>query len=264
MQTFKNKWIWITGASSGLGEALAYAFANEGANLILSSRKQEELERVKSNCNEQSQVIIQVLDMMKHDQFHSVTKQVLAQTGSIDLLINNAGISQRGLVKDTPLEVDKQIMNINYFGAIGLTKAVLPSMLEQKSGHIIAMSSVVGYVGTPNRSTYAASKHALHGFYDSLRAETVDHGIKISLILPGYIRTNISFNAVTADGSPQNKMDDKQANGLLPEVFAKKALRGIKRGKHEILIGRTELMGIYLKRFFPKLLARIISRIKVT
>lgn len=260
---FKDKWVWITGASAGLGEALAYAFADEGANLILSSRKQEELERVKSNCNTESQVIVQALDVTNYEMFQPITKKLLAATGGIDILINNAGISQRGLVKDTSLDVDKRIMEINYFGAVGLTKAVLPSMLERKSGHIIAMSSVVGYVGTPMRSTYAASKHALHGFYDSLRAETVDDGIKVSLILPGYIKTNISINAVTADGTPQNKMDNNQANGLLPEVFAKRALRGIKRGKHEILIGRTEMMAIYLKRFFPKLLARIVSRINV-
>lgn len=261
---FSNKWVWITGASTGLGEALAYAFAQEGANLILSSRNEAELKRVQANCNPASKVIVQVLDMAQSTVFEEVTQKVIAQTGTIDILVNNAGISQRGLAKETPLAVDRKIMEINYFGAIGLTKAVLPYFLKQQSGHIVAVSSVVGKIGSPLRSTYAASKHALHGFYDSLRAESVKDGIQVTLILPGYVKTNISINALTGDGSPQNKMDNKQEKGLSPEAFARKALRGIARGKHEIYIGRKEILGIYIKRFFPRLLANIISKVKVT
>ncbi len=261
---FNNKWVWITGASTGLGEALAYAFAQEGANLILSSRNEAALKRVQANCNPASKVIVQVLDMTQYAVFEEVTQKVIAQTGTIDVLVNNAGISQRGLAKETPLVVDRKIMEINYFGAIGLTKAVLPYFLKQQAGHFIAVSSLVGKIGSPLRSTYAASKHALHGFYDSLRAESGKDGIQVTLILPGYVRTNVSMNALTSDGSPQNKMDNKQEKALSPEVFARKALRGIKQGKHEIYIGRTEVLAIHLKRFFPRLLANIISRVKVT
>jgi short-subunit dehydrogenase len=261
---FSNKWVWITGASTGLGEALAYAFAQEGANLILSSRNEAELKRVQANCNPASKVIVQVLDMSQSTVFEEVTQKIIAQTGTIDVLVNNAGISQRSLAKETPLGIDRKIMEINYFGTIGLTKAVLPYFLKQQAGHFVAVSSLVGKIGSPLRSTYAASKHALHGFYDSLRAESVKDGIQVTLILPGYVRTNISINALTGDGSPQNKMDNKQEKGLSPEAFARKALRGIKQGKHEIYIGRREILAIYLKRFFPRLLANIISKVKVT
>lgn len=261
----KGKWVWITGASSGLGEALSYEFAKKGANLILSSRKQADLERVKENCPTGVQVLIQVLDVAKEqDQFESITENLVQRTGSIDVLINNAGISQRGLVKDTELEVDRKIMEINYFGAIALTKAVLPFMLKQGSGQFVAMSSLVGKFGSPLRSTYSASKHALHGFFDSLRAETVDQNIKVTIICPGYIHTNISKNAVTADGSKQGTTDAKTASGLTPEAFAQKAVKGIAKGKREIIVGRSETLGIYLKRFFPGIFARIISRVNVT
>lgn len=260
----KGKRIWITGASSGLGEALAYEFADRGANLILSSRKIKELERVKANCNPAVEVVVQVLDVMEHAKINTITQDLLQKHGAIDILINNAGISQRSLVQETPLAIDKRIMDINYFGAIALTKAVLPAMLAQQSGHIVAMSSLVGKIGSPLRSTYAASKHALHGFYDSLRAEVEQKGIKVTLICPGYIHTNISINAVTSDGSPQNKMDDKQANGLSPEAFARKAVNGIIREKQEFAIGKYEVAVLYIKRFFPRLVHRIVSNVKVT
>ncbi|MEL6718990.1 MAG: SDR family oxidoreductase [Bacteroidota bacterium] len=261
----QGKWVWITGASSGLGEALSYEFARNGANLIISSRKQVDLERVKANCSDKVSVIVQVLDVAtQQDQFEIITQKLVQQTGRIDILINNAGISQRGLVKNTDLAVDRKIMEINYFGAIALTKAVLPVMLQQGSGQFVAMSSLVGKFGSPLRSTYAASKHALHGFFDSLRAETVNEQIKVTLICPGYIHTNISQNAVTADGTAQGTTDAKTANGLTPEAFAKKAVRGIAKGKREIIIGRSETLGIYLKRFFPGIFARIISRVNVT
>ncbi|MEM8523650.1 MAG: SDR family oxidoreductase [Bacteroidota bacterium] len=261
----QGKWVWITGASSGLGEALSYEFANNGANLIISSRKQADLERVKENCAPGVQVIIQVLDVAKEqEQFETITQQLVEQTERIDILINNAGISQRGFVKDTQLSVDRKIMEINYFGAVALTKAVLPIMLQQGSGQFVAMSSLVGKFGSPLRSTYSASKHALHGFFDSLRAETVNDNIKVTIICPGYIHTDVSKNAITGDGSVQGTTDAKTASGLSPEVFARKAVKGIAKGKREFIVGRSETLGIYLKRFFPGVFARIISRVNVT
>jgi len=261
---FQNKWVWITGASSGIGEALAYAFADAGANLVLSSRKESELQRVKEHCNSEVSILIEPLDVLEHDKIPAVAEKVLAETGQIDILVHSAGVSQRALVEDTPLELDKRIMDINFFGTVALTKAVLPHMLEQQSGQIVPISSMVGKVGSPMRSAYAASKHALHGFFDSLRAETVEDGIKVTIVCPGYIRTDISRNALTADGTPQNKMDDKQANGMAPDVFAQKTLRAIHRQKQEFYVGGWEIMGIYIKRFFPKLFAYVLTRIKVT
>ncbi len=262
---FKGKTIWITGASSGLGEALAYAFSKEGAKLILSSRSRTKLVGVQKKCLPSAQAVhVEPLDL---EDLHSVkiaAQNVLERFPKIDILINNGGISQRSLVKNTGIEVDKRIMDINYLGTIALTKEVLPSMLMHKLGQIVVISSLVGKFGTPLRSSYAASKHALHGFFDSLRAETLNDNIKVTMICPGYIHTNISYNALVGDGSAQNTLDDAQANGMSPEKFSKKALHAIRKEKNEVYIGGKERFGVYIKRFFPKLLNKIVAKVKVT
>jgi dehydrogenase/reductase SDR family protein 7B len=259
-----GKKVWITGASSGIGEALAYAFARRGAELILSSRKKPDLERVAAQCKGAKATHIFPLDVALHETAAVTAQEVLEQVGTVDVLINNAGISQRSLVAETSLEIDKRIMDVNFFGAVMLTKAVLPAMIAQGSGHIIAMSSLTGKFGTPLRSAYAASKHALHGYYDSLRAEVHDQGLQVMLVCPGFVKTQVSVNALTADGTKQNKMDDAQENGMLPEVLAEKIIRAMQRGKMEAYFGGKEILGIYLKRFFPRLFARIIRKAKVT
>lgn len=259
-----NKWIWITGASSGIGEALSYELARKGANLILSSRKQADLERVKANCSSEVKVIVQILDVTEQANFQHITADLLEQTGGIYMLINNAGISQRGLVNETALSVDRRIMEINYFGAIALTKAILPSMLARGNGHFVAMSSLVGKFGSPKRSTYSASKHALHGFFDSLRAELVQTDIKVTIICPGYIRTSISKNALTSDGTQQGTMDTKTDQGLSPDELARRAVRALEQQKREVVIGGKERFGVYLKRFVPSVFAKVIAKVNVT
>jgi dehydrogenase/reductase SDR family member 7B len=263
---FQNKRVWITGASSGIGEALAYAFAKEGANLILSSRNQSELYRVRANCNPNAKEILVVpMDVGNHDEVFATAEKVLKEVGKIDILINNAGISQRGLAKDTHFDIDKRIMNIDYFGTVALTKAVLPSMLLHKLGHIVVVTSVVGHMGTPGRSTYSAAKHALHGYFDALRAEIWRDNVQVLLVVPGFIKTKISFNAVTEDGTPQNKMDDGQENGIMPDVLAEKVLKAILNNKEEIHIaGLKETSAMLMKRFFPSILSKIIRKAKTT
>jgi dehydrogenase/reductase SDR family member 7B len=174
---YNNKKVWITGASSGIGEAIAYAFAQEGAHLILSGRNVAELERVKKNCTQAAAVDIVQMDIAKHDDVFKITEGVLAKVGHIDVLVNNAGISQRSLAKDTDFSVDVQLINVDLLGTIALTKAVLPSMLARKSGHFIVITSLMGKFGAPLRSGYAAAKHGLHGFFDTLRAEVYDDNI---------------------------------------------------------------------------------------
>lgn len=259
----KNKRIWITGASSGIGEALTYHLSEKGAQLIISSRKIEDLKRVQKGCAHPDQVKIVTLDLQDHARLDQIASNVLAQA-PVDILINNGGISQRSIASETPLELDKKIMDINFFGTIALTKAVLPTMLERKSGQIVVVSSLVGKFGSPLRSGYAGSKHALHGFFDSLRAEVHKDNISVTILCPGYVRTDISMNALTKSGSPQNKMDDKTAAGLTPEQFARKATRAIVKNKNEDYIGKSEILGIYVKRLFPGLFARIIRKVKVT
>lgn len=261
----KNKVVWITGASSGIGEALAYQFDNEGAKLVLSARREKELQRVKANCkNNAEDILILPLDLTEHGQMDEKVKRVINKFGRIDILINNGGISQRALVKDTRLEVDKQIMNINYFGTIALTKAVLPYMIRQKSGHFAVMSSVTGKIGVPLRSAYAASKHALFGFFDTLRAENFTRNIHVTMICPGFVRTQVSVNALTGDGTPQNAMDDATNKGMKPAELSKKICKAIKQKKKEVYFGGKEIMGIYLRRYFPNLFFSIIRKQKVT
>ena len=260
--SYKNKVVWITGASSGIGEALVYAFDKREAKIIISARRENELERVKNNCKNKGNIKIIQLDLEKHDLIEEKVKVAYTFFDNIDYLINNGGLTQRSLVKDTPLSIDKRLMNINFFGPISLTKAILPKMIERKQGHIIVTSSVTGKIGTSMRSAYAASKHALHGFFDSLRAEIWQDGVYITLVCPGYILTNISLNAVKADGTPYNSMDENTAKGMKPEVLAEKIIKAVSKKREEIYPGGFEMFGIFLKKFFPRILSKILKNKK--
>ncbi len=260
---FKNKRVWITGASSGIGEAIAYAFAAQGASLILSARNESELLRVKAGCAA-VEIMVVKLDIGDHDAVFNTIKTVMDKVGKVDILINNAGVSQRDLAMNTHFKVDKQLMDVNYLGTVAMTKAILPSMILHKLGHIVTITSATGKFGSPLRSSYAASKHALHGFFDSIRAELTNDNINITLVCPGFIRTNISINALTADGRKQGTMDEATNNGIDPNVLANKILRAIQRNKQEIHVGGfKEMLAIQMKRFFPTVFARILAKAKV-
>jgi short-subunit dehydrogenase len=261
---FKEKVVWITGASSGIGEALAYAFSQEGAFVAISARNQDALEKVRNACAYPDNVMMAPLDVADFDRIPDVAAKIIERFGYVNILVNNAGISQRSLVRDTDISVDQKVMNVNFMGTVAVTKAVLPAMLHQHSGQIVVISSVMGKIGTPLRSAYAASKHALHGFFECLRAEVADEGIGICIICPGYVDTNVTINALTGDGSPNRVKTESTANGLSPAEFAHKALKAIAAGKGEALIGGKELLTIYIQRFFPGLLRWIIKRVNVT
>ena len=265
MTTFKDKVVWITGASSGIGEALAYESAKTGAKLILSARRENELERVKKNCKlPEKDVLVLPLDLAQHDQMKAKVDKVMNHFGRIDILINNGGISQRSLAIDTDFSVYKKLVDVDYLGTVALSKAVLPIFLKQKSGHFGVITSLMGKFSSPLRSGYCGAKHALHGFFDALRMEHDDDNIKVTLLCPGYIHTNISINAVTADGSAQNTMDAATGAGMSPEKCAKKIISAIKSNKMEVLIGGKETLAVYIKRFFPKLLHNIVKKAAVT
>ncbi len=253
---------WVTGASSGIGAALARALSARGSRLLLSARRADALEAVRQSCTHPDAHRIVPLDLADTAAVTATAAQVLHDHGPVDLLINNGGISQRALAQDTDLAVDQRIMAVNYFGTIALTKALLPSMLERGQGHIVAVSSVAGKVGPPFRTAYAASKHALHGFFDALRAEVHDAGLHVTIVCPGFIRTDISKNALTGDGTPHQVMDDNQDQGLSPEACAEAICTAIEREKAEVLIGGKETLGVYLKRFAPGLLNRILRNRK--
>ena len=260
---FKGKVVWITGASSGIGEALVYEFSLRGARLIISSNDLPGLERVKSSCGNQSDMVNCIpFDLSDIKGIEKLIQQQINTFGKIDYLINIGGISQRSRIEETPLWLDRKIFEINFFGTIGFTKAVLPYMIRQKSGHILATSSISGRFGFPLRSAYSASKQALHGFFETLYLENKSNNIKVSVIIPGRVRTQISMHALDSRGKEHGKMDEGQANGLTPETAAKIIIRGIIRDKREILVGRGELALLYIRRICPWLFFRIADKVK--
>jgi dehydrogenase/reductase SDR family member 7B len=263
MSIFTNKIVWITGASSGIGEALVYAFAREGAKIVLSARRKEELERVRKEAKltEENSFIIP-LDLSNTIAVDDLTKQVIAKFNRIDILINNGGISQRATAAETSIEIDRQIMEVNFFGQIALTKSVLPYMLSQKSGQVVVMSSIAGKFGFYLRSAYSASKHALQGFFESFRLETESQGIRTLIVAPGKIKTSISLNAVKGDGSSHNSMDKATEDGMPADECAQIILNAIRDNKEEILIGGKEIKAVWLKRIFPGWFGKVIRKQK--
>jgi dehydrogenase/reductase SDR family member 7B len=255
--------VWITGASSGIGEAAAKKFSKEGYALILSSRNVSELERVKESCAFPQDVRLLPLDLSETSSLPEKAATAIALFGGLDLLLHNGGISQRSLIKETQLEVDRRLMEVNYFGTVALTKAVLPYFIQNKKGHFGVVTSLVGKFGSPYRSSYAGAKHALHGFFDTLRAEHYQDNIAVTLICPGFIHTQVSVNAVTGDGSPLGEMDQAQAQGMSAEACADQLFRALLRKKEEVYIGGKETWAVYLKRFFPGIFSRILRKANV-
>ena len=257
---FSNAVVWITGASSGIGEAIVIELSQHAnTKLILSARREEELHRVATQTGlPASDVLVLPIDMTDIDSLATHVETVRQRFGRIDYVFQNAGITQRSAVTDTDFSVYRRIMEVNFFGVVALSKAVLPLMLAQGNGHFVVTSSVAGKLGTKQRSGYCASKHALHGFFDALRAETYAAGLRVTLVCPGYVRTAISLNALGAKGQAHGKIDENQEKGMAPDEFAKRLLRAVSQQREEVYIGGPETYGIYLKRFLPGLLSRIL------
>lgn len=257
---------WITGASSGIGEALAVACARQGRQVVLSARRQDELERVRRRCIEagagDDQILVLPLDITDHAAMAPAVERALSRFGAIGVLINNAGIGQRSLFVDTDIDVYRRLFEVDLMGQIAMTKAVLPVMLDQGRGHIAVVASIAGKIGVSYRTGYCAAKHAVIGFFDSLRAELDGSGIQVSTILPGFVRTNISVAALTADGSAFGVTDRNIARGMDPDDCARIILRGLARGKAEIPVaGGPERHTLWLKRFFPAFVRWLAPRV---
>lgn len=264
MKSFSGKVVWITGASSGIGKELAIQLANLNANIILSARNSEQLEEIKKSLKSPEKHLVLPLDLSNQENFGELTKKVLSQFGKIDYLFNSGGVSQRSEASETDLEVDRKIMEVNFFGNIALTKAVLPQMQKQQSGHIVVTSSIAGKFGFYLRSAYSASKHALHGFYESVLLEEAKNNIAVTIVCPGKINTPISTNAMTKDGSAHGEMDHNQATGMSVEQCVSEMLVAVQKEKKEVLIGNKEIKAVTLKRFFPKLFWKVIRKQKAT
>ena len=257
--------IWITGASSGIGRALALACHRDGARVILSARRVEALEEVRRACGSAGErVALLPLDLCQPDDLAAKAEAALRQHGAIDVLIHSAGLSQRALVQETDLRVDRTLMEVNFFGPVALTKAVLPAMLARRAGHIVVVSSLLGKFGMRARSGYAASKHALHGYFESLRAEVHQAGIAITLVCPGYVDTDLPLRALTGDGRPHGRRDATHTRGMSAAECAARILEGVRRRRDEVVIGGREAYAVSFKRFFPRLFARAMRSYRPT
>ena len=255
--------IWITGASSGIGAELAKQYAKEGALLILSARREKALQEVKNSCEHQENITVLPLDLKNFSSMAQYVEKALAVYGSIDLLINNGGVSQRSLIADTKMEVYQELMDVNYIGTVALTKALLPYFIERKKGHFAVVTSVMGKFGSPYRSGYCGAKHALHGFFDVLRMEHEKDNVDVTLICPGFVQTNVTINALTGTGERLNHDDPGTQNGLEVAFFCRKMIRAIRNKKWEVSFGKKEKLGIFVKRFSQKLLHAIVMRSNV-
>lgn len=265
-QYFKNRIVWITGASSGIGKEIAIALSSiEGIALILSARRIEKLTEV-ANESEQNGARCKVfpLDLENTAILEEKTNEAIQLFGTIDVVVHNGGISQRSLAYETPIENDRKIMEIDYFSSIIITKTVLPHMMKNGFGHIVVTSSISGCFGFPQRSAYCAAKHAIYGYYEALDIEMRSKNIAVTIVSPGRINTPISLSALTKDGKPHGEMDPGQAKGLAADICAKRIVKGVAKKKHEILVGKGELIMVHIYRKFPRLFHLLATKINPT
>ncbi len=262
MIQLKDKVVWLTGASSGIGQALAYALNAEGAHLILSGRNEQALAQVSDHCDPQrGRTIVLPFDLEDLDQFPAMAEKAVSAFGRIDILVNNGGIGQFSPALETSIEVDEKLIRVNYLAQVALTKAVLPYMLKQHGGQMVVVSSLAGKIGTPGRTAYSASKHALHGFFDSLRTEVWREGIKVTLVCPGWVRTNFRSNALAGDGRPYGNRSSHK-NAMSAVECARQILDAIVHEKQETYIGRTRF-AVYAQRLWPGLFSRVLRRMNI-
>ena len=255
LKSLENKVVWITGASSGLGKALARECALQGAQVVLTSRRYDELESVRVGLLKPEQHLSIAADITDESQVRHAYEQVLACKGRIDWLINNAGLSQRALIQDTTMQTERAIMEVDYFS---------PTLLKQKSGRVVFVSSVAGLLGTQYRASYSAAKAAIHMWTNSLRAEVAKEGVEVSVVFPGFVKTNVSFNALNGEGKPQGHQDEAIENGLEADVFAERVVSSLMAGDEYIVVGgKKEQLGVLVSRLSPSLLYKMIRKTRV-
>lgn len=249
-----TKTVWITGASSGIGKELAIQLSAKNAQLILSGRNEASLEEVKNLCSNPANIKLLTLDLEQTNQLDAKAQEAIACFGQLDVLINNAGISQRSKAKETNEAVFDKIMSINFYGSLKLSQAVLPHFIARNEGHFVTLSSVAGFAGLPYRTAYCASKHALEGYFASLRTELWKTNINILIVRPGAVNTNIAKNSLTEKGEKFNSSDKVIDNGQAPETVAKIIIQGIESKKRVLFIGALkEKIFYYINRFYPRL-----------
>lgn len=259
-----KKVAWVTGASSGIGEEICKQLAEKGYRLILSARNESKLNQFRTELPHSDEHLVVPIDLEQSEQFDSLVASVVATTKRIDYLYHCGGISQRATAAETAIEVDRKIMETNYFGTIALTKAVLPIFQKQHSGHFVVISSIAGKFGFYLRSAYSAAKHALHGFFESLALEEAHNGIHVTIACPGKINTPISMRALNSEGKAHGEMDHNQATGMPVHICVNQLLKAVAQLKREVLIGNKEIKAVTLKRFFPRLFWKVIAKQSAT
>lgn len=263
MTIINNAVIWITGASGGIGEALAKACALQGAQVVLSARRAEELERVKASLINPDKHLIIALDITDLGACQHALDTIVARYGRLDWLVNNAGISQRALILDTTIETDRRLFDVDYFAQVQLTRLCLERLIASQ-GKVVFVSSVAGLVGTQYRGSYSAAKAALHLWANSLRAELGHTGLRVATVFPGFVNTDVSRNALTGNGTPLGEMDDAQANAMTADEFAAKTLHALLKDKPYIVVGGLkERFATWVGRLSPALLYRLIQKSRV-
>ena len=258
MKTLRDKVVWITGASSGIGRALALAAHRQSAVVILSARRAGELDAVAKQCTGEARVHVLPMDVTDDDSLPAKAAAALQFAGRVDMIVHNAGVAARDLAIDTSVEVDRRVMETNYFGAVALTKLLLPSMIERRSGTFLVVSSITGKFGAARLGAYCASKHALHGFFDSLRAEVRTHGIQVTIAVPGFINTPITENALTGNGDRFGRLLSVHLRGMAPDECARRMLCAVAKGKEEVLVGGHEVRSVTLLRISRRLVAVLV------
>ena len=265
MSRINNKNILITGATSGIGKALTLQLARDYNHLFLVGRNAKMLNELKSYCDQKNiKVSVFECDLSAANAIDELAKQIALNASQIDIIINNAGISQRSRADETNEKVDRSIMELNFFAPVKLTKLLWPMLIKSKHANVVNISSVVGTFGFPQRSAYAASKHALEGFFESWMLENVAPNIHFTTVSPGRINTAISYNALKKDGSKHEITDDGQANGIEPDVCARRIIDAIEKNKRKIYIVKQERVLLFVYRFFPSIFVLLVKKLKLS
>ncbi|HEX8514857.1 MAG TPA: SDR family oxidoreductase [Bacteroidia bacterium] len=257
----QNKVIWITGASSGIGEALAYASIHQGASIVISARREQELQRVAKACNtDDTKILVLPLDLENTVDIEAKVALVIQKFGRIDVLINNSGMGHRTKAVNTPTEIDRKVMEVNFFGTINLTKAVARKMQAQKSGKIVVISSIMGKYGLPLYSTYSASKFALYGYFESLRQELFKDNVKVLIVSPGFINTDVSTKLLMENGKEYGIKSESQNKGMSAADCAKGIIKAIKGNYDHKFVGGYEIFSVYVKQYFPRIFYKLMRK----